>query len=631
MAQTREVPANGLGSLAELQAYEATPIRERFPWQTSYQLIEQAAQRYGAEPCLKQLLHGGRDEQPLTISYAGLFQRVNQSARLLQDLGVTATSPVAILLPILPQTHFAIWGAQAVGISNPINPLLDAGHIAEILNESKAAHLIAIGPALAPDLWQKVCEVARRCPQLTHILCVNSISASAPEAPPAAELTPALEAIRVVDFDSAIAAQSPAPLPAQQAPGGDRVAAYFHTGGTTGRPKIARLTHHNMAVIVQTYSYLSQHKGRFHIPLGLPMFHIYGTVIMGLGCIYDGRCAVLLTPSGFRNPQVIENFWHHISRFQAPVFAAVPTLLARLLEVPCHDDITCLTDVSSGASPLAPSLKRKFEQRFDVVITEGYGMTETAGLISRCLAELPAPTGSVGLRIPYLTLQVAHLEGNRISHRCAPGETGTVLVKGPGVFAGYLNAADNAGAWVDSKWFNTGDLGYQDQQGYVFLTGRAKDLIIRGGHNIDPQLIEEPLGSHADVLDCVAVAQPDRYAGEVPVAYVTLRAGATADIEELLDHCSARISERAAVPKRIEVLDTIPLTAVGKVFKPPLREKAAHWALAEALEGRVEAADIRVETDKKRGLTATITVPEDQSEAELREQLTGFSVSVLWQ
>ena len=168
---------------------------------------------------------------------------------------------------------------------------------------------------------------------------------------------------------------------------------------------------------------------------------------------------------------------------------------------------------------------------------------------------------------------------------CATDEIGTLLISGPAVFPGYLRDGDNAKVWAAPGWLNTGDLCRIDRDGYVWLTGRAKDLIIRGGHNIDPQLIEDALVTHPAVAMAAAVGQPDAYAGELPMAYVALRPGTSVSLEELVAHCREHIPERAAVPVRIVILATLPLTAVGKTFKPELRWRAIEHVLTAGIGG----------------------------------------------
>ena len=217
------------------------------------------------------------------------------------------------------------------------------------------------------------------------------------------------------------------------------------------------------------------------------------------------------------------------------------------------------------------------------------------------------------MRTPYGGIRIVQLDGATVTKNCEIGDSGAILVKGPQVFAGYKVEADNRNAWVEDGWFNTGDLGYLDENDCLFLSGRAKDLIIRSGHNIDPELIEEPINSHPDVVTSVAIGLPDAYTGELPMAYVVLTQGSSLTEQELIDYAAGLISERAAIPKRIDFLQEMPLTAVGKIFRPALRQKIGEEVVAGLLAGANIAAEISSENEKKRGLVIKV-VAHDKSQ-----------------
>src|SRR5690606_24138526 len=224
-------------------------------------------------------------------------------------------------------------------------------------------------------------------------------------------------------------------------------------------------------------------------------------------------------------------------------------------------------------------------------ILEGYGLTEAT-----CATSINPPAGerrigSVGLAMPFQKVKAAIVGADgRLVRECAAEEIGSLLVSGPAVFPGYLREQDNAKVWAEEGWLNTGDLCRIDRDGYIWLTGRAKDLIIRGGHNIDPQMIEEVLVTHPAVAMAAAVGQPDAYAGELPMAFVAARPGTAPTPEELIAYCRERIAERAAVPVRVVVLTALPVTAVGKTFKPELRWRAIELVYTEALAAKGIAA-----------------------------------------
>ena len=211
-------------------------------------------------------------------------------------------------------------------------------------------------------------------------------------------------------------------------------------------------------------------------------------------------------------------------------------------------------------------------------------------------------------------------------------EIGNICLRGPTVFKGYLQASKNKDIWVDGDWFNTGDLGRIDADGYIWLTGRSKDLIIRGGHNIDPQMIEEALHRHPAVAMAAAVGKPCLKAGELPVVYIQLKPGAQVSEAELLEHAAQHVPERAAVPKDVWLLDVIPVTAVGKTFKPALRLDAIRRVFEDETRHLAPAPRIEVVADDRLGHKARLFVGalDLDSRAALAERLGGYAVHVEW-
>ena len=229
--------------------------------------------------------------------------------------------------------------------------------------------------------------------------------------------------------------------------------------------------------------------------------------------------------------------------------------------------------------------------------------------------------GSVGCIFPYTTVRILTKQGATHYRECEVDEVGEICISSPGVFEGstYTEADKNKELFAEGRFLRTGDLGRIDPDGYLFITGRAKDLIIRGGHNIDPAIIEEALMGHPAVAMVGAIGQPDAHAGELPCAYVELVKGGSATVQELMAHASAHIQERAALPKHLEVLPELPKTGVGKVFKPDLRRMAITRTYDAALAAAgIPARVAQVVEDKKRGLVAQLakSVPvEDQAVA----------------
>ncbi len=612
-----------LDTMPDIEAFEQTPLQEQFPAQTAFELIEQSAARYGDDPALDFLLTGRRDEIPQTLTFNDLANVTRQTANLLSSLGLQGDQAVSLLLPMLPQSHPLILGSQLAGIANPINPLLEPGHMAEIIQAADARIIACLAPSDHVPLWDKLLHILPSLPDVHTILVVHQAGLTDPCSMPD---IPGRD-IKLIDYNVAVAEQDSRSLTLPRTLSTDTIAACFHTGGTTGKPKIAQLTHGNMAYLGQLSQVLNSHLGRQTALCGLPLFHIFGVIILGIGAFAAGNRIVLMTPAGFRNPEVIKNLWHHVARFRANSFAAVPTVLTALSQVPVGDeDISSLERINSGAAPLSPAFEQRFEEKYKLSVTNGYGMTETTSLITR--PPEVQPPGSVGLRLPYSRVRIVQLDGTAVSKECRTGESGVVLVRGPQVFAGYKAESDNEQAWIEKHWFNTGDLGYMDEQGFLYLTGRAKDLIIRGGHNIDPELIEEPLNLHPDVITATAVGMPDPYAGELPMAFVVVRPGSTVKPQELLAYCEEKVSERAAVPKRIEIIDAMPMTAVGKIFRPALRQQISAAILQEHLEREHINALVETRLDSKKGMTAKVVLQDAARQEETRALLSPYNIDI---
>ena len=605
-----------------VEAFEKAPLYEQFPHTNSYELILDSAAEFGDDTAIEFLLTGRKDEKTQTLSFRELAQQITQTGNLLNSLGLSSDDAVSIMLPILPQSHPAIWGSQAAAIANPINPMLEAEHIAEIIEAAESKVIICLGASPHSDIWQKIQQVLPRLDKVHTILAVHQ-----PGLTENFQGESTIGNVKVLDFDTAINAQPSERLLSGRRFSTEQIAAYFHTGGTTGKPKLAKLTHGNMAFIGQLMQVYTAHIPRHTVLCGLPLFHIYGVIIQGISAFCIGVKVVLLTPSGFRSPEAMKNFWNHVDRFKVRAFSTVPTVLTSLSQLPVGDaDISSLQTINSGAAPLSPTLEHSFEKKHNVEISNGYGMTETTALISR--APQWQPEGSVGFRLPYSQIRIVHIVDSSVTRDCDVGESGVVVVRGPQVFAGYKAASDNATAWVEGGWFNTGDMGFLDEEGFLHLSGRAKDLIIRGGHNIDPALIEDVLSEHDKVAVAIAVGQPDAYAGEVPMAFVVLKPGVESAEDELRKYCEEHISERAAIPRRIEFIDAAPLTAVGKIFKPALRQKISEMVIREDLIEKKINAQVSSRIDKRLGMVISIVLEDKSAVQEVKSSLGTYTLTL---
>ncbi len=543
---------------------------------------------------------GNAQEDPVTISYANLFSRVTQTANLFHDLGLGVSDVVSYILPNLPETHYVLWGGEAAGIVNPINPLLDVDHIVGIMNAAQSMILVTMGPNTHSEIWSKVKHIKDRVPSLKYIIQVMSQNDHPEYA----------QDMDILQYEAVIDRYDGGHLDSGRIFDKDDICSLFHTGGTTGTPKMARHSHNNEITNSMMVG-LAMGVSSDDVGLcGLPLFHVNAAIITGLACFLKGAEIIVAAPAGFRTPGLLSDFWKIVEKYRITFFSGVPTIYSGLLQVPVGGaDLSSLRVAICGAAPMPSELIRKFEKATGLILIEGYGMTEGTCVSSCNPLHGERRVGSVGLRLPYQQLKTVILDGDGHYVRdCKIDEIGSVLLKGPNVFSGYLEPSDNDGIWVQDGWFNSGDMGRLDEQGYLWLTGRTKELIIRGGHNIDPAIIENALNKHDDVMAAAAVGRPDIYAGEVPVAYVVLKPDAKCAASELMDFAAENIAERSAVPKEIYLLDALPLTAVGKIFKPALKQDIIKRVIQEALGDSGVLFTISVEPDKSYGTVALIDV-----------------------
>ncbi|AQZ63003.1 Long-chain-fatty-acid--CoA ligase [[Actinomadura] parvosata subsp. kistnae] len=574
----------------DLPAVEAVPLDERDLPASTYELLRRTADAHPGRPALYLLGEGGLPwRQAACWTYGTLLEHVHRTANAFLELGVPEGGVVASMVPNSGAAYAALLGAQAVGIANPVNPMLADDHLAEILGLTGARLLLAPGPGVAPESWAKARRVAARLPGPIVLAAVGS--------PPDGEGT----AFDAVDFDAVAARQPSGGLRTGRRPRPGDLAAYFHTGGTTGLPKVAPHTHAMEVYMAWALGCSGAYLDGSVVLSGLPLFHVNAVHVTGLGPFLHGTPVVSLGPLGYRDKTLMADFWRIIEHYKVTSFSGVPTLYAGLPEVPGDADLSSLRAGAVGAAPLPRKVRRAFEEATKVPMLEGYGLTEATCASAATPAFAPR-TGSVGLRLPYQQVKAVTVDASdRPLADCPPGQAGVLAIKGPSVFPGYLRpgpggpAPDPAGKIFDG-WLMTGDLGKVDADGYVYLTGRAKDLIIRGGHNLDPRPIEEALLGHPDVAAAAVVGAPDPHAGEVPVAYLVLTSEARTDEAELLTWARDHAPEPAAAPKAVHLVESLPTTLIGKVFKPALVEDTVRRLVSAALDAAGLAGHVEVGT-----------------------------------
>lgn len=627
-------------NLADIEAIESVPLERHNLPASTYAALQRCAARHADDPALSFFVDAKAFHNTHDWSYAELFADITRAANAFYALGIGAKDVVAFLLPNLPETHFTIWGGEAAGIVMAINPLLEAAQIGELLRAANAKLVVTLAPTPGADLWPKLASQLDHLPSVRDVVWVSMA--------PYVGTLPGLalrwmarrekgrqRGRRIHDLRNLMRRQPAERLNSGRQIRGDEHSSYFCTGGTTGLPKIAIRSHGSEVFNAWAMAANLQPRAPGQVIFcGLPLFHVNGQLVTGLMPWTHGDRVIIGTPQGYRGDGVIARFWAMVEHFGINFFSGVPTVYSALLQQPADGrDLSSLQYALCGAAPMPVELFREFEQRSGVRILEGYGLTEGACVSSSNPPEGQRPIGSIGLRLAYQDMRALILDDQGQYLRYADtDEVGVIAIHGPNVFAGYLDASHNRGVWIEidgRRWLNTGDLGRQDAAGYFWLTGRKKELIIRGGHNIDPRQIEEALQAHAAVALVAAVGSPDAHAGEVPVAYVQLVAGQHTDSAELMAFASANIPERAAIPKRIEILDALPVTPVGKIFKPALQQREIALIVrheAQALD--VPELDVDVLQDARRGLVAQVSVGSGQ--AALAQALGRYSFPVEW-
>lgn len=457
------------------------------------------------------------------IDNAELDEAIDATAAHLAGLGVRAGDVVAVMLANRAEiitTMFAAWRLGAA--LTPVNPALTDAEVAYQLEDSAARVLVAD---------ERGAEIALAA-GIAHLAVEDAWTLPADAvAPPHHDRSPA-------DF-----------------------ALIVYTSGTTGRPKGCVLDHANIAAMVASIVSHLQLTADDRSLLVLPLFHCNGLIVGVLSALAAGGSVVIAPRFD------AASFWDLVERERPTYFSAVPTMYALIDSATDRAvDTSSLRFVVCGAAPMPAELITRFEQRFDVALIEGYGLSEcsVAATINPIVGR--RKVGTVGPALPGVRVEIEAADGSRLG----PGERGEVVIQGDIVMRGYLNRPEETAQVLTDGWLHTGDVGVLDEEGYLTLVDRVKDMIIRGGENIYPQEIEAVLYEHPAVLEAAVVGQSDETYGEVPVAHVALRPGAAVTAEELREHCRATLA-RYKVPRTVVLHDSLPKNSVGKLTKTTLR------------------------------------------------------------
>jgi fatty-acyl-CoA synthase len=615
-------PFSPLRNVHDIEQLERVPLEQRvLSWDLN-DAIRRGLDLAPGKVAIRYIADGNPAGSAITITYEELKRRSIAAANLFHSLGVGAGDAVLYLLPTTPHLYTIMLGSLAAGISCCINWMLEPVHWAALIKSSRAKVVVALGPTPGFEIWQKFQTIRADIPAGVHVLSVQAMGGAAlPE----------------TDFDLQLSKQPDDALTFERQAQRHDIAAYIHSGGTTGSPKLVKLTHQGFCYKLWANTLIMAYTADDIIFADYPMFHVAGFFGRGVMAIADGMEIIIPSPEGARDKRFISNYWDFVEKFRISTLSGVPTTLAQLIKTPPHgQDLSSLRPYGvTGSTAFPAEVARQLEKICGVRMMGSYGATEYTQNVAQPPRDGDPRYGSAGLRLPYTQIKIVDIDDSgRIVREHGMNEIGLVVVKGPSVTPGYVEPEADKGALLPDGWFNSGDLGRIDSDGYLWITGRAKDVIIRGGHNIDPTVIEEMLLKHSDVMLAAAVSKPDSYAGELPIAYVQLVPNAKVTADELQAFAQANSPERAAAPKEIILLDKMPLTDVGKPAKVQLRLDAARRAFTVALtevagDGRVL---VDIVADPKQGSRAIVQIESaadakrDEIESRIRERMGYFAM-----
>ena len=591
--------ARGVITIADIEALEAQPYDELIPAMTLIDLLRATAHLHPDRPALTTIPGGGFAGRSATISHRELYKKVIRAANLFHSLlRAPEGGTVAFLGPIVEGMMEALLGAQTAGVAGTVNYLLSAEVIADLLAAENATVLVLSPPDIDAAIWQKAQAVIARAASLKKVLVLGHRGAADGS---------------MADFEEAAATHGDDALAFEPRASRETVCALFHTGGTTGRPKLVRLTHGNQIHAAWSFAQVHGLTEEDAVINGFPLFHVGGTMTTGLSVLAAGGHVIFPSPHALRDREAIRTYWKTVEAFHVTIVAGVPTSITALAEIPVGDaDISSVRIGLTGGAVCPKAVSERFTERTGIKLYETYGMTETAAAIAFNPGRGTPLQGSVGFRAPFAETRIVSLDPANGDAICPPGTSGLVLVKGPQVFPGYVDPKHDQGVRRQDGWLNTGDVGYLTDDQRLVLTGRAKDLIVRSGHNINPTDIEDVANTFPGVQISAAVGMPDAYAGEVPILYAVAAPGTALNAGELQQYLQDHVAEPPAKPKRVILLDALPTTAVGKIVKNDLRDRAVAEKVkleAEHIFGAAAIPIITVGKDEKLNTVVRVEVP----------------------
>ncbi len=555
------------------------------PAKPLYALIDEAAQRFGDRPAM--------DFMDKKVTYAETLAMVNRVAAGLQAMGVKKGSRVGMFLPNCPYFVYFYFGVlKAGGTVVNFNPLYTQPEVEKQIADSGTDIMVTLD---LKALYDKLAVIQEAGKLKTIIVCPMSAVLPFPKnllfplvkRKEVATLRPGAGTVRFRD----VVSHGQQPAPVEIDPKRD-IAVLQYTGGTTGIPKGAMLSHYNcFANAVQARLWFAPaREGEEKMLAVLPFFHVFAmTALMNLGIRVGAE--IVMMPRFELDPTMAA-----VTKKKVTVIGAVPTIFSAMAN---HKDLAKydLTSVRlciSGGAPLPLEVKAKFEKVTGCVLVEGYGLTESSPVAFCNPLTGKVKAGAIGLPVPQTYFELRSLDDPTV--KVTDGEKGELCLKGPQVMLGYwMRPDETARVLMPDGFLRTGDVGFMDEDGYVHLVDRIKDVVICGGYNVYPRVVEEAIYEHPEVLEVTVIGIPDEYRGETVKAFVVRRPGSTLTPEMLGQFLSSRLSP-IELPKQIEFRDSLPKSMIGKLSKKELvaEEKARFEAQMAARKGGSPAEQAQV-------------------------------------
>jgi len=475
-------------------------------------------------------------------------------ASILIEHGVRPGDRVLVMMPNTPEiiaAFQAVWKIGAVIV--PVTPMLNAREVGYLLQDSEAEVALT-----TPVLASRIMEAGRGVPTFKHLLVIGETTVEGTK-----NIEPLIKSTTAI---TTMANRKD-----------DDLALLLYTSGTTGKPKGVMLTHNNMLSNAEAVASMDPSIEPFMMAMHvLPLSHSYGVMIMNVGCIYGFQAALLSHFDPLKALQTIE-------RYKVKRFSAVPTMLNYLLNHPDREkyDTSSLDKVLSGGAALPNEVRVEFERVFKCEVYEGYGLSETAPTASGYRPGETYRVGSCGHAIPGVNICIQDMEGNKLG----PGQVGEICIQGPNIMKGYWKNDQATRDAVIEGWFHSGDVGTMDKDGFVFITDRKKDLIIKGGENISPREIEEAIHEHPAVAECAVIGLADPVYGENICAVIVCKNGMKATEEEIKIHTSKYVT-KYKIPAVVHFTSYLPKNPVGKILKRDIRAQMAQWAEKQAAQAK---------------------------------------------